>query len=359
VESYNKENADSSDSKQSSPESFEQLAQIAQDQLKWNDAARYHIKAAEHYLSKNDHEKAASHYARAARCREQSEDWREIGELWISASTALAKSKHRDILGQPYEDFDASKHFFMGIDPKIWDNLPLNERIGRAFRYAGYHLEKAGTNQSAYTQYYLAGKAFERINDWDQAGRAFLLATISFIRQYGELNHEHIKCLENACQQGQLQDQMKYLNRTHLYYRRVAAELRTQGNEDDQETMYIKHREVSRTLALKKRKLQEWSALSLWKLTSNYGTDFWRWLIWTGILACGVFPTLYKMLNLLTPQPYTWFDSLYFSIAAFVTLSYLDFAPVGWGRVIALSETIIGLFMLGSLLTMLINKFTR
>ena len=341
---------------------YEQLCQAAQeakDMLLLDQAARLHFKAANYCLARGDYEKAASHFMRAARCREQDEEWREIGTLWLRVSRALEQAEQPIESKTPYEDYDASQHFFLGIAPESWDTLPSEERIGRAYRYAGYHLEKAGTNQSAYSQYFSAGLVFEASQEWEQAGRAFYLAILSFIRQFGELNKEYLRRLETANRQCILQDEKKFLHRARLYYRRIAAELRRQGNEEDLETMYIEHKEMTRTLARKNGQIGQWLLYTLWRLTSGYGTDFWRWLGWTAILAIGLFPTLYSVFDLLKPRPDTWFESVYFSVAAFVTSSYLDLTPVGWGRLLALSEAVLGLVMLGSLLTLIVNKITR
>jgi HAD superfamily hydrolase (TIGR01662 family) len=339
-------------------EQLVQAAQEAQDHNLWDDASRFHIQSAKQCLARNECEEASSHFMRAAHCREQGEDWRQIGNLWLQASNALQQISQPTEDEQHYEDYDASQHFFMGIDPGRWQTLPVEERIGRAFRYAGYHLEK-DTNQSAYNQYFRAGLAFEEVEDWEQAGRAFYLAALSFIRQFGELNQEHLQRLEAANQQCILQDETKFLHRARLYFRRIGAELRRQGNEEDQEMMFVMHKEINRTVARRNGQIGQWLVYTLWKFTSSYGTNFWQWLGVTVIIAVGLFPLLYYGLNLLVPRPYSWLDSVYFSVAAFVTLSYLDLMPVGWGRLLALAETAIGLFMLGSLLTLIINKIMR
>jgi len=339
--------------------SKEEAARDAQNMMMWNDAARYYTECAEQSLQEGEYEKSASHYMRAARCREQNEEWRETGNLWVSAARALERMSQRDSAKSYYEDYDASKHFFMGIDPKHWDRLPLHERIGRAYRYAGYHLEQGGSNQSAYNQYHAAGMAFEEAKEWDQASRAYYLALISFIHQFGELNQEYLQRLENSIKKCFELQEMIYLQRSHIYFRRIAFELQSQGNDEDRKIISQKYHETSRKIALENKNFQKWFLYSLWKGTSGYGTNFNLWLTWAMVIAVLIFPALYSGFNLLSPQPKSWLDSVYFSVTTFITLNYIDFLPIGWGRIIALLETIVGLFMLGSLVSIIINKISR
>ena len=336
-------------------EYLSQTAQNAENNFLWSDAARYHIKAANYCLVQNEYEKASSHFMKAARCREQDEDWRETGHLWLQTSETLQHTNPSEVK-RSYEDYDGAKHFFMGIETASWDKLTKEEKIGRAYRYTGYHLEQAGANQSAYLQYFKAGLAFDEANDWVQAGRAFYLAIISFIHQFGELNHEYLQHLESSNQQCIAQDKKKFLQRAHLYYQRIAAELYRQGNGGDREIMLIKHKEITRTLARDNGKIGQWLLYTFWKRTSMYGTNFYRWLTLSIFIVIVLFPLLYSTFNLLSPPPVSLADSVHFSIGNFVTLTYIEFTPVGWGVFVAILELITGVFMIGSLVTLVINK---
>lgn len=354
---FSKENTKYTINTNNQSDNFFELARESQTELNCEAAVRFHVKSANQCLKKDQNDLAARHFMYAARFREQGEDWREIGELWQMTAHALESIENFSKFKKSYDDWDFSTHFFGGIDPNTWEKLPTEEKIGRAYRYAGYHLEKGGFNQSSYEQYFKAGENFEKIPDWEQATRTYFLSNLFFVQKFGELKTQFFNKFESANKQYKTKNEKEFLSRSLLYYRKLAAELQRQGNEEDLEMIYIKHKDIKRSLSRQDRKIGSWILLTLWRISSNYGTSFLRWLICSLIILGVVFPLLFIIFS--TSNALSWIDSIALSFNTFFNLSIFDIKPTGIVKIISVSETLVSLFMLGVLVSLILNKVLR
>ena len=108
--------------------------------------------------------------------------------------------------------------------------------------------------------------------------------------------------------------------------------------------------------------------LRMWKWTCNYGRSFWRWAVFSALLAV-VFATIYWLLGcdritfnvdkLDGIQP-DFKSYLYYSVVTFTTLGFGDIVPLtNWARLVVGAEVFIGYVMLGGLISIFANKLAR
>jgi phosphoglycolate phosphatase-like HAD superfamily hydrolase len=336
-------------------------AKVAELQDDWQKASLCFSQAAGEAAKQGDYGQASELYMKAAVCSERAEEWRNIGLLWLKVAAALRGES--DPIGKGrYIDADAAKHNFPTIDLSYWKSLPREERLGRALRNAGYHLEKAGTNQSAYKQYEMSGSVFKKAGLWDEASRSFMLAARSYISQHGEIDLKLLKDLEETLKELYLQDRGRYLKRLVLYYRHLHVDLASQGNIEQANELYIYQCNAKREIfGLEKKRLSQ-LIFRLWKVTSLYGTSFKRWLTVGLVIAFVIFPPAYLLL-MSFPENSGWNERLATvfmqSINALLGKENISLSYSWPLNLTIFLEMSCGYIMLGSLATMIITRITK
>ena len=341
---------------------LEDNASTAEKNHKWNEASELFLALAYHWKDHKEFDLASDCFMRAAITAERSEDWRRIGNVWVECGSALQKRPHGPVT-DVYDTLESSAHFFPTLDKFAWHRFSHEEKVGRAYRNAAYHLEKAGANQSAYTQYNKSGESFEYGGMPAEASRSYYHGLLSFIEAHGELDPGMLNSLERVNSKLITTDRYKYLKRMQLYYRGLSGRLTTQGNYSDSARLFCKQSEVCRALALRDRQIPTWIVYSAWKYSSNYGQSFWLWSLWAVILFLIVFPILLKLPGALTwldtQRSANFFDYLFFSVMSVTTAPDPSFSLSLFGKILIFAETIVGFLMLGSLLVLLGKKMIR
>jgi HAD superfamily hydrolase (TIGR01509 family) len=329
---------------------------------RWADASHAFLKVAHLYKDAGAFEKAADFFMQAAVAWERTEDWRGLGYMWVQCASALQNRRAGAVM-DVYDRVEASKHYFPTLDAIAWGRFPYFEKLGRAYRNAGYHLEKAGANQSAYLQYRRSGDAFREGEQLDEASRSYYFSLSSFIDRHGESDEEIINALDNINQRLIQGNADKYLKRAQLYYRGLAGKLISKGNFEGADRFFCKEHEMSRKIARTERRYIKWFLYTLWRFSSEYGTSLWRWTLIAISLFMVAFPAIFRFSgSLLWQEPARgpkWLDYVFFSLMTVTTGTDLSFTPSYYAKWIILIESVLGFLMLGSLLTLFAKKALR
>ncbi len=343
-------------------EDKKKVAIDAEQRHRWAEASELFFMLGHHCKHEKSFDEAADYFMRAAIAGERCEWWRQLGYVWVQCASAL-ETRPTGAVSDMYDPLEGSKHFFPTLDLFAWDRFSHEEKIGRAYRNAGYHLEKAGSNQSAYVQYTKAGYAFQKAGNLDEASRTFYRALVSFVDRNGELDEELLGKLESVNKLLIKEDERKYLKRCQLYYRGLSGRLLTKGNFADANKLFVKESEVTRRLAWKDRRLAHWFGYTLWRYSCWYGNSFAIWSGWALFLFIFLFPILFSFLGALVWQEKgretNWFDYVYFSTSTVTSGGDNSFVMTSLGKELAFLETVMGLLMLGALVTLLAKKLFR
>ena len=113
----------------------------------------------------------------------------------------------------------------------------------------------------------------------------------------------------------------------------------------------------------KKSWIHQWVLYPLWKITSDCGRSFTLWLMWTTAII-GFFCIAYScyLADYFAHVHSKWLGIWYFSVMKFTTFGLHPLPPdMGTAptRIWVMSETIAGYFMLGVLISILLNKIAR
>jgi hypothetical protein len=341
---------------------LENRAVAAELDHRWEEAGELFLQLAHERKDSKVFDAAADYFMRSAIAFERAEEWRKIGHLWLQCAGALQR-RPESAVSNVYDFLEASKHFFPTLDFYAWSNFSHHERLGRALRNAAYHLEKVGSNQSAYVQYKAAGEAFRAGNLCDEASRSYYLALMSFIERHGELDDDTLECFEAVNKALTKDDETKYIRRIRTYYRRLASALSDRGNDRDASLLFCEEADIARRLSRRQRNIGKWVAYTFWKWTSHYGTNATVWSSWAFLLFFIGFPILFSLPGVCTwhvaERAPTAVDFVYLSLATVTTASDPNFDFMHTGKCIAIVEGLLGFFMLGSLLSILSKRFAR
>lgn len=97
----------------------------------------------------------------------------------------------------------------------------------------------------------------------------------------------------------------------------------------------------------------------VWQFTSDCGRSFGRWGALTMAIAMA-YAVIYSFIHVDYGDYPTFVSPLYYSLVTMTTLGYGDVLPAsGTAQVVALTQVIIGYFMLGGLLGIFGNKMSR
>lgn len=94
----------------------------------------------------------------------------------------------------------------------------------------------------------------------------------------------------------------------------------------------------------------------------RYGERPFRTFL-TACLVVIISAFFYKISGLIviegTPHIVGFFDALYFSVITFATVGYGDYVPVGWVRIIAILESLAGVFLTPLFLIALTRRYLK
>lgn len=341
---------------------LEKRAAQAERGHRWLEAGELFLQLAHEQKDNKEFDRAANFFMRAAISFEREEAWRKIGHIWMQCAAAV-ECRNQGAVTDAYDFLEASKHFFPTLDLHAWERFSTNEKLGRAFRNAAYHLEKAGANQSAFTQYRRAGDAFKAGDLLDEASRSYYLALISYIERHGELDSEILEMFEIVNRRLTLEDETRYIRRIRVYYRRLASALNENGNYPAASQVFCKEADIARRLSLRNRNIAEWIGYTFWKWSSLYGNSILLWSGWAFALFFLLFPAIFS-----NPSVAIWKDAgrapiladyVYFSIATVTTAPDVSFDLTAIGKSVSIAEGLLGFFMLGSLLSIVVKRFAR
>lgn len=106
-------------------------------------------------------------------------------------------------------------------------------------------------------------------------------------------------------------------------------------------------------------------AFFFWRWSSNYGSSFGLFAIWSAVIAC-IFAAIYHYLLLpselvsANDLPHSYWRALYFSVVTITTLGFGDVSPASLRAAwIVSTEVVIGYIMLGGLISIFASKVAR
>lgn len=170
----------------------------------------------------------------------------------------------------------------------------------------------------------------------------------------GNLSHQQINVglLDETWVKRSTDEQM--ITAFHEFY----LELLKVGNLKEARNYYYNERRRQRILFFRQKRFLAWSGFWMWEAICGYGESFTRWFcVCSGMLF--VFSMAYTIFDLIEPVT-SWVDYPYFSVITFTTLGYGDIHPYGTiGKIVASLEAVLGLLMLGMLLTFLNRRIFR
>jgi hypothetical protein len=340
---------------------LKQAAQ-AEREHRWRDASAIYVQIAHGQVNEREYEGAAEYFMRAAASGERAEDWRRLGIIWLNCANAVESRPLGDVIDVE-DEADQSKHYFPTLDHSAWEKFSWKEKLGRAYRNAAYHLEKAGANQSAYDQYRKSGDVFRDGGLFDQATRSYYHALVSFAEHHGEIDLDTLASYRMVAKELISQDRYHFLKRVQIHYRGVAGKLTQKGNGADASELFKLEADISRQIALQDKRIIRWGVLTLWKLTSGYGTSAPLWGFWAVVLFGMFFPIMFSIPGVLIWQELArkpiWVDYVYFSVSTLVAGNDPSFALGVSAKCISLFESGFGLVMVSSFLSLFSKKFVR
>lgn len=338
-----------------------QDAELAEKEHRWPDACACFLELAHRHRDAKKYDNAATYFMRAATAGERSQDWRMLGQVWTQCAAAL-RSRTHGAVADLEDASDSTRHFFPTLDHFAWPAFAPAERLGRAYRNAAYHLERSGSNQTAYIQYRLSAEAFRAGNLPDEASRSYWHGLMSFVDRHGELDPSLLDGLRDVSKALLQQDFRRFSDRVLLFYRRVAGALLLQGNTGDASRVSALESSLRQEKYWRERRIGPWLVHAIWGLSSAYGTNLTLWSLWaTGIFAI-VFPIAYMNTDSLV-----WLDKghpsvvdyLFFSLAAITTSPDPSFGLTTEGKIMVMIEALLGVVLLGSFVSLLAKRFLR
>ena len=110
-------------------------------------------------------------------------------------------------------------------------------------------------------------------------------------------------------------------------------------------------------------KTTRWLWWTIWKGLSNFGTSAIKFGIVVSVLFGIIFPFLYWAFDLIAATNNSksgnpdFMECIFFSVITATTLGYGDYRPIKYyGQMLAITEVIIGLVLIGFLIQMISRK---
>jgi HAD superfamily hydrolase (TIGR01509 family) len=291
---------------------------------------------------------------REAVALEQGQDWRRAGTAWLNCARLLTGGM--DQTSEEYVDAEVTIHNFPNVDAKKWGSMTQQERAARAFRYAGYHFEGDGERQSSYRFYWLSGVAFEGAEDFNEAGRSYFLALVSYARRFGELEHRYLERLEAATQKVVHSDPQRYVARMLIYYRHLATAFRAAGNYEAFMALRQRRHQTERRALMGWRTLPQYVLASAWAFLTGDGQSLTRWFATLLVFTIVTFPLVYRYGACVTPPPGI-LDAFAFSVGRVVPQDLPlpgSLTPVG--RAVSVLQSTLAVLWLGVLVNIVSTR---
>ena len=289
----------------------------------------------------------------AATRLETRQDFRRIGGLWLRCAAAVLGES--DTTGREYLDEESSKHHFPTISADSWEALSARSRAARAYRYGGYHFESDQGRQSAYIHYKTSARLFEEDQQFDEAGRSYYLALLSYARRYGEINEDFLTALQRTTKICVENRSEPYLRRMIIYYRQINAILKEMGNHSGFVRIRQERLEAERKLLCKPKAFHRYLLWTLWRYTTGYGQGITRWST-TVIVTLGlVFPAIYKLFDCFE-QESTFLQAVLFSIGRLSGYQPLDLTLTFLGEIVVAAEGVTILLLVAALVTIIVGR---
>lgn len=223
-----------------------------------------------------------------------------------------------------------------------FDSTVKRYEVAYKYKCAAEYLSRIPERKRDASEYYhYSGHHFRKIEEWREAGDAYLKA--------GEIAYELAIELKRM---GVFEDAKERCEWSIRSYGRAKNCYQDVGDTDQARDAYIKEYDVRRLLALIYaiinitipsqlvvqrliKHVLKFIQLTFWKWTSNYGESITKWSFWVlGIIF--IFTELYEKLynmGLLKIDCNQWFPPvtpIYFTIVTMATVGYGDIRPMNW-----------------------------
>ena len=130
------------------------------------------------------------------------------------------------------------------------------------------------------------------------------------------------------------------------------------GNFREATKYYLEERKRQRKVFWREKKIVAALSFWIWEITCGYGENLWRWSFMCFCILFG-FTAIYCSFGLIAPVT-SYFDYFYFSLVTFTNFGYGDIHPCGViAKILVSVEFVLGIFMLGMLLTYISRRFFR
>lgn len=130
------------------------------------------------------------------------------------------------------------------------------------------------------------------------------------------------------------------------------------GNFREATKYYLEERKRQRKVFWREKKIVATLSFWIWEITCGYGENLWRWSFMCLCILFG-FTAIYCSFGLIAPIT-SYFDYFYFSLVTFTNFGYGDIYPCGGiAKILVSVEFVLGIFMLGMLLTYISRRFFR
>jgi putative hydrolase of the HAD superfamily len=290
--------------------------------------------------------------------QEAQQEWRRIGLGWLRYGLSLRPELSPEAemwlrLAKP----DGAAHHFpsASVADSSWRSLSDLERAGRAFRYAGYHFEEDGDQQTTFLHYYRSGECFWDAEKSAEAARSYFLALMSFVRRYGQLDETLLDKLGRAYELAVVRDEAQYLPPIVVQYRRIGAALRSAGNF----AQYLRLRRLrlgkERELARVEGRWLKFTALSAWGITSSYGQSILGWCLLFAAVNLLVFPLLYTLPGV-AASAVPWRHATVFALGRMIAYSPFDLGLTTLGQLLTVSQAMFTLMWISVLAAIIVTR---
>lgn len=289
---------------------------------------------------------------------EEQQEWRRIGLGWLQYASSLKPALTPEAeewlhLAKP----DGAAHHFPTASPTdaSWKALSDLERAARAFRYAGYHFEEDGDQQTTFLHYFRSAECFWESEKSGEAARSYYLALMSFVRRYGQLDETLLDKLQRAYELAVTRDQAQFLPPIVVQYRRIGAALRTAGNFSQHLRLRRLRLDKERQLARLQGHWFRFAALYAWGATSSYGQSIAGWCLLLAGVNLLVFPLVYLLPGVAATVG-TWGGAILFSLGRMIAYSPFDAGLTTLGNLLTIGQAMFTLIWISGLASIIVTR---
>ena len=230
--------------------------------------------------------------------------------------------------------------------------------------------------ESKFKNYELAGKYFEKaaaryekLFILEDSAKHYEEASKNFEKSIDSLSKASINYEKSAAKYNHINDNRFLQNIDKAIYDCSEAErlYKVAGKNEKSNEMYIKKHDLEKKYFKNKIKSKYVGHL-IWKISTNYGTSLIRLSI-VSIIIYLAFSYVYWDSNLITLSQLsneqslnystTIGDALYFSAVNFIGINYGDLIPRLSGRLVAVSQGVLGVGLLAVFIAIAVNKIIQ